>query len=152
MARTAAPGYPGRMTMIPILKCSRVHASIDFYTRVLDFTCVGVWPEHEDPAYAVLMRGADEVHLSSHAGDGVSGQALGVVIEDAEALFADFRGRGLDPSATPDSPVHQGPTEQSWGTIEFYVDDPDGNTLRFMEREPVSDSELPFDADELDEI
>jgi len=148
LARTGAPGYPGGMTMIPILKCSRVHASIDFYTRVLDFTCVGVWPEHEDPAYAVLMRGADEVHLSSHAGDGVPGQALGVVIDDADTLFAAFRGQGLDPSAKSGSPVHQEPTEQSWGTIEFYVDDPDGNTLRFIEREPLSESDIPAEMDE----
>ena len=133
--------YPAAMTMIPTIKCSRVHASIGFYTRVLDFTCVGVWPEDEDPAYAVLMRGADEVHLSSHTGDGVPGQALGVVIEDADALFAAFRARGLSPPTRPDSPVHQGPTEQSWGTIEFYVDDPDGNTLRFIEREPIATEE-----------
>lgn len=35
----------------------------------------------------------------------------------------------------PDSPqgVHEGPINQSWGTREFYVDDPDGNTLRFTQ-------------------
>lgn len=136
------------MTMIPTIKCSRVHASIQFYTRVLDFTCVGVWPEAEDPAYAVLMRGVDEVHLSSHAGDGVAGQALGVVVEDAAALFDGFRARGLAPSARTDSPAHQGPVEQSWGTVEVYVDDPDGNTLRFIEREAETGEE---DGGELDE-
>jgi len=136
------------MTMIPTLKCSRVHAAIGFYTRVLDFTCVGVWPEDEDPAYAVLMRGADELHLSSHAGDGVPGQALGVVIEDAATLFAQFRARGLDPAARPNSPIHQGPTEQTWGTIEFYVDDPDGNTLRFIERDTLSDADAASEQDE----
>ena len=26
------------------------------------------------------------------------------------------------------------PIDQSWGTREFYVDDPDGNTLRFIEQ------------------
>ena len=29
--------------------------------------------------------------------------------------------------------VHEGPIDQSWGTREFYVDDPDGNTLRFTQ-------------------
>ena len=43
------------------------------------------------------------------------------------------RARGLDPSGKPDSPVHQGPLDQTWGTREFYVDDPDGNTLRFTQ-------------------
>ena len=82
------------------------------------------------------------------AGDGVPGQALGVVIEDAATLFAQFRARGLDPAARPNSPIHQGPTEQTWGTIEFYVDDPDGNTLRFIERGTLSDADAASEQDE----
>lgn len=37
--------------------------------------------------------------------------------------------------SNPDAPVevHEGPLNQTWGTREFYVDDPDGNTLRFMQ-------------------
>lgn len=136
------------MTMIPMIRCARVHASIDFYTKVLDFTCVGVWPENEDPAYAVLMRGADEVHLSSHAGDGVPGQALGVIVEDVDALFQAFRDRGLKVSAEGDSPVHQGPVEQTWGTREVYVDDPDGNTLRFIERVDCDDEDQSLDSEQ----
>ncbi|WP_432327650.1 hypothetical protein ACRQ5D_30765 [Mucilaginibacter sp. P25] len=34
-----------------------------------------------------------------------------------------------------ESPVHQGPTDQTWGTREFYVTDTDGNTLRFCQRQ-----------------
>ena len=52
--------------------------------------------------------------------------------EDVDALFAKFLERGLKP-AKPESPVHQGPTDQTWGTREFYVDDPDGNTLAFTQ-------------------
>ena len=38
-------------------------------------------------------------------------------------------------TGNPDAPgmVHEGPINQTWGTREFYVDDPDGNTLRFVE-------------------
>lgn len=32
-----------------------------------------------------------------------------------------------------ESPVHQGPIDQTWDTREFYVDDPDGNTLAFTQ-------------------
>ena len=53
---------------------------------------------------------------------------------DVDALFAGFRARGLDPSGKPDSPVHQGPLDQTWGTREFYAEDPDGNVLRFTQR------------------
>jgi hypothetical protein len=37
--------------------------------------------------------------------------------------------------STPEAPqlVHEGPVDQTWGTREFYVDDPDGNTLRFVQ-------------------
>lgn len=35
----------------------------------------------------------------------------------------------------PDAPeaLHEGPKDQSWGTREFYDDDPDHNTLRFTQ-------------------
>ncbi len=108
--------------------------ALAFYTDVLDFTCDGTWPGAGDPAFSVLMREGDELHLSSHGGDGAFGQAVVVLTNDANALFQKFVNRGLDTSAKPDSPVHQGPTDQTWGTREFYVDDPDGNTIRFMQR------------------
>jgi hypothetical protein len=51
------------------------------------------------------------------------------------ALFRKFRERGLATPGNPDAPrmVHEGPIDQSWGTREFYVADPDGNTLRFTQ-------------------
>jgi hypothetical protein len=86
-----------------------------------------------DPAFAVLRRAGDSLFLSSHRGDGAFGQAVVVLIEDVDALFEKFRARGLVPPKR-DSPVHHGPTDQSWGTREFYADDPDGNTLRFIQQ------------------
>jgi uncharacterized glyoxalase superfamily protein PhnB len=65
------------------------------------------------------------------SGDGAFGCAINVEVDDVDALFATYVARGLDPSHHPDSPVHQGPTDQTWGTRELYVTDPDGNTLRF---------------------
>lgn len=122
------------MTLIPTLRCHSVGESISFYSGVLDFRLVDRWPEDGDPAHAVLKRKGDELHLSSHSGDGVAGQAVVVLVRDADGLFRNFLKRGLDTSGKPDSPVHQGPVDQSWGTREFYVDDPSGNTLRFVQR------------------
>lgn len=119
------------MAIIPTLKSSDMDRSLAFYTGVLDFKLCGRWPERGDPAYAELARGDDLLFLSSHSGDGTFGQAVVVTDPDVDALFAAFRVRGLDPGPRPDSPVHQGPLDQSWGTREFYVDDPDGHTLRF---------------------
>jgi catechol 2,3-dioxygenase-like lactoylglutathione lyase family enzyme len=122
------------MAIIPTVRCSRMKASTAFYTKVLDFECV----EHGDdgdPSFSVLMRGGSLLLLSSHGGDGTFGQAIVVLTDDVDALFRKFRTRGLKTPGNPNAPteVHEGPMNQSWGTRELYVDDPDGNTLRFVE-------------------
>ncbi len=118
--------------MIPTMNVSDLQRALAFYTGVLDFTLVHAWPE-DAPAYAVLTRGADELHLSAF-GPRPMGHSAIVVVPEVDELFAVFRRRGLDPSGRPDSPVHQGPVDQTWGTREIYADDPDGNTLVFQKR------------------
>lgn len=122
------------MTLIPTVKCRDIAEAVQFYTGVLDFEHQGTWPETGDPAFAIVTRDGHELHLSSHSGDGVYGQAVAVLADDVAALFARFVEHGLDTSAKPESPVHQSPLVQSWGTTEFYADDPSGNTLRFIQR------------------
>jgi catechol 2,3-dioxygenase-like lactoylglutathione lyase family enzyme len=109
-------------------------ASIAFYTTILDFECPDGESDHSDPSFTILRRKRDRLFLSSHRGDGEFGQAIAVLTDDVDALFAKFRARGLKTPGDPGSPVHEGPTDQTWGTREFYVDDPDGNTLRFIQR------------------
>jgi len=121
------------MAIIPTVRCSRMAVSIPFFTKVLDFECVDGGPEDGDPSFAVLMRGGDRLFLSSHRGDGEFGQAIVVLTDDVDGLFRKFLERGLKTPGNPGSPVHEGPIEQTWGTREFYVDDPDGNTLRFTQ-------------------
>ncbi|MFC5342512.1 bleomycin resistance protein [Brevundimonas staleyi] len=122
------------MPIIPVVKSSAILRSIAFYTEVLDFELVGVWPEPADPAFSILMRDEAELHLSSHSGDGAYGGSVTVLTDEVDALFVRFKARGLDTSAKPDSPIHQGPTDQTWGTREFCVDDPDGNRVCFTQR------------------
>jgi catechol 2,3-dioxygenase-like lactoylglutathione lyase family enzyme len=122
------------MTIIPTVRCSRMKTSIAFYTNVLDFQCV----EHggdADPSFSVLVRGGSLLLLSSHGGDGTFGQAIVVLTDDVDTLFRKFRARGLETPGNPEAPraVHEGPIDQTWGTRELYVDDPDGNTLRFVQ-------------------
>jgi catechol 2,3-dioxygenase-like lactoylglutathione lyase family enzyme len=112
-----------------------MRASIDFYTQVLDFTRADGDDDLTDPCFVVLTRNGDRLFLSSHRGDGAFGQAVAVITEGIDALFQKFLTRGLTP-AKRESPVHLGPTNQTWGTREFYVDDPDGNTLRFSQVRP----------------
>ena len=122
------------MAIIPTVRCSRIARSVEFYTRVLDFEVRTEWSELSDPGFAWLERDGDVLHLSSHAGDGVFGQAVVVETRKIDSLFEIFLSRGLTTPGSPDSPVHEGPLDQSWGTREFYVNDPDGNTLRFTQR------------------
>ena len=121
------------MAIIPTVRCRRMEISISFYTKVLDFECVE--RGDGDPSFSVLMRKDDSLFLSSHRGDGTFGQAIAVLVDDVDGLFRKFRTRGLKTPGNPDAPehVHEGPIDQSWGTREFYVDDPDGNTLRFIQ-------------------
>jgi catechol 2,3-dioxygenase-like lactoylglutathione lyase family enzyme len=118
------------MAILPIVRCSQIKRSIEFYTQTLDFKRADDHPL-TDPAYLFLTRAGDGLVLSSYSKPSF-GQCVVVMTEDVDGLFKRYVARGLKPEK-PESPVHQGPTDQTWGTREFYVDDPDGNTLQFTE-------------------
>ena len=123
------------MAIIPTVRCRNMRTSLAFYTGVLDFEHVDGDAELNDPCFSILARDGDQLWLSSHRGDGQFGQAIVILTDNVDALFRKFRERGLRTPGNPDAPeaVHQGPIDQSWGTREFYVDDPDYNTLRFTQ-------------------
>ena len=123
------------MAIIPTLRCQSMRLSLAFYTGVLDFERVDGDDELNDPSFSVLARDGGHLFLSSHRGDGVFGSVVAVTTTDIDALFRTFRARGLQTPGNPDAPqeVHEGPIDQTWGTREFYVKDPDGNTLRFTQ-------------------
>jgi catechol 2,3-dioxygenase-like lactoylglutathione lyase family enzyme len=123
------------MAIIPTVRCRNMRAALAFYTEILDFERVDGDDTLDDPTFSVLARGNDYIFVSSHRGDGEFGQAIAVLTDDVDALFRKFRARGLQTPGKPEAPtmVHEGPIDQSWGTREFYVDDPDGNTLRFTQ-------------------
>jgi catechol 2,3-dioxygenase-like lactoylglutathione lyase family enzyme len=120
--------------LIPILMVRDMQEAIRFYTRVLDLELSFVWPE-DAPCYAGLVRGTDELHLNLAQADQQRGTSSVIITcDDVDGLFAAFVARGLDVPSRPASPVHEGPLDQTWGTREFYVDDPGGNTLVFQQR------------------
>ena len=129
------------MAAIPTVRCRNMQKSLEFYTQVLDFQRVDGDDTLDDPSFSVLARRdeagkcGDYLFLSSHRGDGAFGQAIAVLIDDADALFRQYKIRGLVTPGNPNAPqaVHEGPIDQTWGTREFYVDDLDGNTLRFTQ-------------------
>ncbi|MCQ6956509.1 glyoxalase superfamily protein [Mucilaginibacter aquariorum] len=120
------------MQFIPLFKVRDMGAAIRHYTEVLDF--VMTWPE-DTPDSPVVDLGHEEMELqiTTHESEQLFGSVVYVWVADVDALFAKFLSRGLDTSGRPNSPVHQGPTDQTWGRREFYVTDADGNTLRYCQ-------------------
>jgi catechol 2,3-dioxygenase-like lactoylglutathione lyase family enzyme len=112
------------MNIIPILKCKDINKSILFYTQVLDFE--NLYPDDAFP-YRLLTREGARLDISTE--DGVFGACVYIQVGNVDELFKKFVARGLDLSAK--TGVHGQPTNQTWGMREFYVEDPDGNTLRF---------------------
>lgn len=123
------------MAIIPTLRVRNLRIAIEFYTKILDFRSVDVDMELSDPGFAELGRGNDRLFLSSHRGDGEFGQAIVLTTDHIDELFQQFRAKGLRTPGDPTAPieVHEGPLDQSWGTREFYVADPDGHSLRFAQ-------------------
>ena len=123
------------MAIIATLRCRSMRTSLAFYTVILDFEHVDGDDGLHDPSFCVLSREGGYLFLSSHRGDGEFGAAVVVTTVEIDSLFRKFLARGLRAPGNPDSPreVHEGPLDQTWGPREFYVDDPDGNTLRFTQ-------------------
>ena len=122
------------MRAVPVFYSSDLERSLAFYTGVLEF-------ELRYPAYRelALRNGVVDlvcegavIQLSRHMGHEPTASSANVEMETAaqvDEAFARYVGRGLDQTGRTDSPVHLGPLNQTWGTREAYVEDPDGNTL-----------------------
>lgn len=120
------------MKIVPIFYCRDMKEAISFYTNILDFKLK--YEEDAEEEYVVdLINNDAELQLTSIE-KSQSGFAVNVWVDDVNNLFKKYVSRGLDTSHKKESPVHQGPLNQTWGTREFYVTDPSGNTLRFCKR------------------
>jgi catechol 2,3-dioxygenase-like lactoylglutathione lyase family enzyme len=105
---------------IPTLPARDLDETIAFYAR-LGFALERRYPEH---GYAVLSRGAMELHFFAHdhVDPGHSHAGCYLRVDDAGALHAEWATSGVQPlSAVEDRP---------WRMREFAVVDPSGNLLR----------------------
>ena len=117
---------------VPILKVTDIDAALAFYGDTLGFTTdfrFNLTPR--GPYYSGISRDGTQIHLSTFSGDGVVGTAVYCYVDDVNALFRELIERGLKVPGKPESPVEDGPVDQTWGMREFYVRDPDRNTIRF---------------------
>ncbi len=122
------------MIAVPVLYSSDLLRSLAFYTDVLEFELR--YPEYRELAMRngvidLVCDGAI-VQLSRHMGYQPTASSANLEMETAvqvDEAFARYTERGLDQSHRRESPVHLAPLDQTWGTREVYVDDPDGNML-----------------------
>ena len=122
------------MKAVPVFRCRDIARSVAFYTEVLDF-------QLRYPAYRELslrngvvdfVRDQAVIQLSIHMGNGPFGSSVNLELaepHEVDALFDLYKSRGLDQSHRTESPVHLAPLDQTWGTREVYITDPDGNGL-----------------------
>lgn len=120
------------MQIVPLFKVSDMQIAIRHYTGILDFimTC----PEdNADSPVVDLGHEQMELQITTIESERLFGSVAYVWTNDVDSLFEKYCQRGLNISTHSNSPVHQGPTDQTWGRREFYVTDADGNTLRFCQ-------------------
>ena len=100
-------------------------ASEDFYCNHLGFRrefAHRADPALPDPCYMGITRDSVWLHISSFSGDGVFGAVANLLVDNVDALHAEFLAKA----------VAIAPVDQTWGTREMYVKDDDGNCLRFI--------------------
>lgn len=102
------------------------------YTGVLDFEITDPNDTSDSPVVDLEKEGC-AIQLTVVESAQLFGSVVNVWVSDVDQLFIKYIARGLDTSKRVESPVHQGPVDQSWGRREFYVTDVDGNTLRFCQ-------------------
>lgn len=118
--------------VVPILKVTDIQSALDFYCSTLGFVQDFRYSAGPSgPEYAGISLDGNQVHLSTFAGDSVIGAATYCYVDDVDALFRKFLAAGLRTPGNLQSPVEEGPVNQTWGMREFYVRDPDKNTMRF---------------------
>lgn len=113
---------------VPLLHVSNAVAAQEFYCKRLGFTLEfghGPHGSNGDPCYFGISRDGVWIILSSFSGDGVAGGVVNLVVDNVDALHAEFVAAGV----TIDTP----PIDQTWGTREMYVKDTDRNCLRFQQ-------------------
>jgi catechol 2,3-dioxygenase-like lactoylglutathione lyase family enzyme len=110
----------------PVLPTQDVSASIDWYVDRLGFTLL-FQDVPRTPGYAGVVRDAVELHLQWHDAAEwatVERPSLRFVVEDLDALFEEYRQRGVFHGRTA---IRETP----WGTREFAFYDPHQNGLTF---------------------
>ena len=113
---------------IPVLHVASSRVAEEFYCERLGFQrrfAYRIDDAKADPCYMGFCRDVAWIHVSSFSGDAVPGGVVYLVVDDVDELHADLVKQGVA--------VDLEPTDQTWGNRETYVNDPDGNSIRFVQ-------------------
>ena len=113
----------------PILRVADMRASVRYYVDVLGFQNAD-WGTDD---FTCVRRGGASIYLC-RGGQGCPGTWAWVGVEDAQALYEEYRTKGAR--------IRHPPRNYSWA-LEIHVEDADGHVLRFGS-EPLSNR--PFEA------
>ena len=110
----------------PILPVSDVEAAVQYYTDRLGFRIS--FRDRSSPSnYVGVRRDGVELHLQWHEACDIGPKGtlmLRFIVDDPDALFAEYRGQGLFHERTELA-------DKPWGTREFAFYDLNGHGLTF---------------------
>jgi catechol 2,3-dioxygenase-like lactoylglutathione lyase family enzyme len=118
------------MKVIPVIRCSDISKSLTFYTDILDFEIKQNRKTVRERA-VTIQNGVAEMQLS--ASDGIFGNHVNIRVDNIDRLFKKYVKRGLQISNSNGTHANDRVAEQPHSVREFHVNDPDGNTLRFIQ-------------------
>ena len=116
---------------IPVIAVSDSLRAEDYYCRVLGFQKQFAYrpdPAKADPCYLGVARDGVCLHLQSFKRERAGMTDAFLWVTDVDALHAEVAARG--------AVVQLPPTDQTWGTRETGIRDPDGNVLVFAMKPP----------------
>jgi uncharacterized glyoxalase superfamily protein PhnB len=111
---------------IPVIAISDSARAEDYYCRVLGFQKMFAYPPEAtkpDPRYLGIARDGVWLHLQSYKPERAGMTDAFFWVADVDRLHEELAARG--------AVVQLAPTNQTWGTRETGIRDPDGNVLVF---------------------
>ncbi len=123
----------------PIIGTRDMRRAIAFYTEKLGFalafrTDPGVELDAEHPNYVGYRRDAVELHMQFQYPHEMGTIRLRLLVEDPDALYAEYRARGVECSPN-------GVQDRPWGTREFSLFDLDRNAFTFYRNLTTSEKQ-----------
>jgi uncharacterized glyoxalase superfamily protein PhnB len=111
---------------VPVIAVSDSARAEDYYCRVLGFQKMSAYrpdPGKRDPCYLAVARDGVWLHLQSFKPERAGMTDAFLWVADVDLLYEEICARG--------AVIQLPPTDQTWGTRETGIRDPDGNVLVF---------------------